>query len=95
MLSFRHFFPAPEKGWLFRVMVEKLGMRAELESRPNSDAVANRAQARCADCGREDTCQVWMAENDAPGEAPYFCRNHDLFERLKHDIEVEAALQTA
>jgi hypothetical protein len=31
----------------------------------------------------------------APAEAPYFCKNHDLFERLKHEIESEAALQTA
>ena len=95
MLSFRHFFPAPEKGWLFNVMVDKLGMRAGLESRSSSEAVAKRAQARCADCGREDTCQVWLAENDTPDEAPYFCKTHDLSERLKHDIEVEAALQTA
>jgi hypothetical protein len=95
VLSLRHFFTAPERGQLFHVMVDKLGLRAALESRPNADAVMKRAQARCADCGREDSCQSWMAENEAAGEAPYFCKNHDMFERLKHDIEAEKELQTA
>ncbi|WP_425418627.1 DUF6455 family protein [Oricola indica] len=95
MLSMRHFFAAPGRGSLFHVMVDKLRMCGALESRPNSDAVMKRAQARCADCGREDTCQSWMAENDQPDETPYFCKNHDLFERLKHEIEAEEALQTA
>jgi hypothetical protein len=54
-----------------------------------------RAQQRCANCGREDTCQNWLAENETPSEAPYFCKNHDMFERLKHDIEAEKELQTA
>jgi len=95
MLSLRHFFAAPERGALFHVMVDKLGLRTALEARPGSDAVMKRAQARCAGCGREDTCQSWMAENEIAPEAPYFCKNHDMFERLKHDIEAEKQLQTA
>jgi len=95
MLSIRHFFAAPERGALFQVMVDKLGLRAALEARPNSESVMKRAQSRCADCGREDTCQTWMAENEQPGEAPYFCSNHDMFERLKHDIEAETAVRAA
>ena len=54
-----------------------------------------RAQARCAGCGREDSCQAWMTENEQPDAAPYFCGNHDMFERLKHEIESEAALRAA
>lgn len=95
MLSLRHFLAAPERGRLFHVMVDKLRMRAALASRPAAEAVMKRAQARCAGCGREDTCQSWLAENERPAEAPYFCKNHDLFERLKHDIEAEKDLQTA
>lgn len=95
MLSIRHFFSAPERGALFHVMVDRLGLRAALEARPSADAVMKRAQTRCADCGREDTCQVWMAENEQPDAAPYFCKNSDMFERLKHEIEAETALQTA
>ena len=95
MLSLRHFFTAPERGELFHVMVDKLGLRAALESRHGADAVMKRAQARCAECGREDSCQSWMASNETAGEAPYFCKNHDMFERLKHDIEAEKALQSA
>ena len=95
MLSLRHFFTAPERGQLFHVMVDKLGLRAALESRPGAEAVMKRAQQRCANCGREDTCQNWLAENETAGEAPYFCKNHDMFERLKHDIEAENELQSA
>ena len=95
MLSIRQFFAAPERGQLFHAMVDKLGMRGALESRPHSEAVMKRAQDRCAECGREDACRQWMAETDAPEETPSYCKNHDLFERLKHDIEAEAALQTA
>lgn len=95
MLSIRQFFAVAERGGLFHVMVDKLGMRDALQSRPNSEAVIKRAEARCAGCGRESECQTWMAENAAPVETPGYCRNHDLFERLKHDIEAEAALQTA
>ena len=95
MLSLRHFFDAPERGSLFHVMVDKLGLRAAIESRPHAKDVMARAQARCADCGREDTCQSWLAENDQPGEAPYFCKNHDMFERLKHDIGLEKDVEVA
>ena len=95
MLSLRHFFEAPERGSLFHVMVDRLGLRAAIESRPHARDVMKRAQARCAECGREDTCQSWMAGNEQTDEAPYFCKNHDMFERLKHDIELESETQAA
>ncbi|WP_421859107.1 DUF6455 family protein [Oricola sp.] len=92
MLSYRHFFQAPERGTLFQAMVDKLRMRLALTNRPNSAAVMKRASERCAECDREDSCVSWMATNAEPDEAPYFCKNHDLFERLKHDIEAERRL---
>jgi len=76
-------------------MVDKLGLRSALESRPHADKVMKRAQARCADCGQEDACTTWMAENDQPGEAPEYCRNHDMFERLKHDLAMEGQVEAA
>jgi hypothetical protein len=95
MLSLRHFFEAPERGKLFHVMVEKLGLGDAIASRPHAKEVTKRAQARCAECGREDSCMTWLAENEEPAEAPYFCKNHDMFERLKHDIEAENDFQAA
>ncbi|QKV18000.1 DUF6455 family protein [Oricola thermophila] len=95
MLSLRHFLPAAERGGLFHVMVDKLGLRAALESRPHSSAVMKRAQERCAGCGREDACQTWLETNAHPDEAPAFCKNHDMFERLKHDIEAERKYRAA
>lgn len=95
MLSIRHFFPVPEKGWLFDVMVNRLGLRTGLAERPQSETVIKRARERCADCGREDTCQAWMMENAQPETAPYFCRNHDMLERLKREVETEAVLNAA
>ena len=95
MISLRTLMPAQKRGWLFHVMINRLGMRDALASRPNSEAVARRAQARCADCGRESACQTWLADNAAPSEAPSFCKNHDLFERLKHEIEAAPARQAA
>ena len=95
MLSLRHFFDTPERGSLFHVMVDKLGLRAAIESRPHAKKVKKRAQARCAECGREDTCQSWLADNEQPDEAPYFCKNHDMFERLKHDMELEKGAEAA
>ncbi|MFZ2099211.1 MAG: DUF6455 family protein [Oricola sp.] len=89
MLSLRHFFASPERGKLFHAMVDKLGLRDAVESRPQAKDVMRRAQARCADCGREDSCTTWLEENERPAQAPYFCKNHDMFERLKHDIEME------
>ena len=93
MLSLRHFLEAPERGSLFQAMVDKLRMRLALTARPQSAAVMKRAAERCAECGREDSCVAWMAANAEPDEAPYFCKNHDLFERLKHDIEAERTLE--
>ncbi|MCI5075840.1 DUF6455 family protein [Oricola sp.] len=95
MLSIRHFFATPRRGMLFHVMVEKLGLRQALDARPQVEAVVKRAQSRCAGCGREDSCQVWLSDNDSPAEAPYFCKNHDMLERLKHEVEAEAVLQPA
>jgi hypothetical protein len=93
MLALRRFFEKPARGTLFEAMVDKLRLRGALQSRPSSDAVMKRASERCAGCGREDSCVAWMEGNAEPDEAPYFCKNHDMFERLKHDIEAETVLE--
>lgn len=95
MFSIRNFFDQFEGQPLFQAMLDKLGLRKAILSRQNSATVMRRAGERCAECGREESCRIWLDEMDEPAEAPRFCRNHDLFERLKHDIEAEELLQTA
>ena len=87
MLSLQRFFDVPARRTLFHAMLDKLGLRDAITSLDSSAAVMARADKRCADCGREDSCAVWLAETVQSDEAPYFCKNHDLFERVKHDIE--------
>lgn len=85
----------PEYRPLFHAMVDKLGLRDALVARPHRVAVVARAEARCAGCGQEKACSAWLAENDDPAEAPAYCRNHDLFERIKREVEAERGLQLA
>lgn len=95
MFSIRQIFGHQERGTLFDAMVDKLGLREAMVSRPNSAGVMRRADARCAQCGQETACSQWLAERETADEAPSYCRNHDLFERIKHDIEAEGGLHLA
>ncbi|TCD14495.1 DUF6455 family protein [Oricola cellulosilytica] len=95
MFSIRNLFDHSGNQLLFQAMLDKLGLRQAILTRHNSGTVMRRAEERCAECGREESCRIWLDEMDEPIEAPRFCRNHDLFERLKHDIEAEELLQTA
>ncbi len=67
---------------LMEAMIEKLGLTSAMRRLPDRRGVLARASARCALCERPDSCAEWLAENTAADEAPYFCRNHDLFERV-------------
>jgi hypothetical protein len=45
---------------------------------------------RCMSCGKPDACSAWLAEHGSAEEAPSFCRNHDLFARLREHAEGRA-----
>jgi len=70
-------------------MMATLGVRGKFASLPNGPEVLRRAATRCMTCGRADACAAWLDEDRNRIEAPGFCRNHDLFERLKHRIEAD------
>jgi hypothetical protein len=63
-------------------MMDKLGVRDEMHQMPDHAGVLRRAANRCLTCEKPDSCQQWLNTEISPEEAPYFCKNHDLFERV-------------
>lgn len=78
-------------GDLQHAMMEKLGVREALIDRPGSAPVMRRAVNRCLSCEAVGDCEQWLESHETADHAPSFCRNSELFERLKHEIEAEAA----
>ena len=74
---------------LMDTMVDKLGVRPALEGRADQAGVMRRAANRCMSCTESAACQQWLDDHETASEAPQYCRNHDLFERLRRDIEAE------
>ncbi len=77
----RHFLTTEESG-LVEAMIRKLGLCETMRRLPDRRAVLARAVARCAGCAQPDACRHWLAGADVADEAPSYCTNHDLFERL-------------
>jgi hypothetical protein len=77
------------KADLMEKMIDTVDARDALQSRADHANVLRRAANRCMTCAQPDACENWLADHDSAEEAPAYCRNHDLFERLKHDIEAE------
>lgn len=82
------------KADLMEKMIDTVDVRDALEQRPDHANVLRRAANRCMTCAEPNACESWLAEHEQANEAPSYCRNHDLFERLKHEIEVDR-LQSA
>ncbi|MDP2732349.1 MAG: DUF6455 family protein [Hoeflea sp.] len=75
---------------LMDAMMKKLGVADEILKLPDHAGVLRRAANRCLTCDRPDTCEHWLAHESDPDEAPGFCRNHDLFERVLDNKEKQA-----
>lgn len=65
-------------------MFSKFGVRDSFAELPHGPEVLRRATLRCASCSEAGDCASWLDANAAPAEAPAYCRNHDLIERLRH-----------
>ena len=74
---------------LMDTMMEKLGVADEMRHLPDHAAVLRRAANRCLTCEKPDACAHWLANEADPDEAPGFCRNHDLFERVLDTMDQE------
>lgn len=75
---------------LMDAMMKKLGVADEMAQMPDHAGVLRRAANRCLTCDKPDACEHWLANEANPDEAPPFCRNHDLFERVIKTMEKEA-----
>lgn len=78
---------------LVEQMIDTVGLRDALQERPDHANVLSRAASRCMMCDEPSACRRWLAEHDSADEAPPYCRNHAMFERLKRDIEAETSVQ--
>ena len=74
---------------LMDTMMQKLGVADEMRQMPDHAAVLRRAANRCLTCEKPDACEHWLTHETNPDEAPGFCRNHDLFERVLDTMEQE------
>ena len=68
---------------LMERMFRRLDVEDVLTSLPHGPEVLRRAAARCAACDSASACEAWLDDAASPREAPRFCRNHDLIERLR------------
>jgi len=78
------------KADLFEQMVNTLGVRDRIARLPGGGQAIREATARCRSCGQPDACGAWLATHGSAAEAPDFCRNHDLFARLREHAEGHA-----
>lgn len=63
-------------------MIAKLGLSQAIKKLADRPNVLRRATLRCHTCSQGAACAAWMANCRNPTEAPAYCKNHDLFERL-------------
>lgn len=68
---------------LMERMFAKFGVREQFAEISQGPEVLRRAAMRCASCTDTEACAAWLDTNAAPAEAPDYCRNHDLIERMR------------
>lgn len=71
-------------------MMDKLGVSEEMHQMPDHAGVLRRAANRCLSCEKPDSCQQWLNTEISPSEPPYFCKNHDLFQRVIEKINAKS-----
>lgn len=70
-------------------MMDALGVTERFKSLPGAGNVLRRASIRCRGCSQPNACAAMLDEHATLDEAPTYCRNHDLFERLQREIDAE------
>jgi len=75
---------------LMDAMIKKLGVSEQIWALPDHAGVLRRAANRCLSCDKPDACEHWLANESNPDEAPAFCRNHDLFERVIDNMDTKS-----
>jgi hypothetical protein len=68
---------------LIEQMMATLDVRDRFAGLPGGGEALRNAVVRCMTCSKPDACSAWVAKHRSADEAPDFCRNHDLFARLR------------
>lgn len=89
MSTFDFFSRLTQRADLMDGMMKKLDVVDEMKTMPGHAGVLRRAANRCLTCDQPDACQQWLTDEPNPDEAPGFCRNHDLFERVRSKLDTE------
>lgn len=71
------------KSGLLERMIDRLSLRRQIKELNDAPGVMRRATIRCLSCGHSEACSAWLDEHPDADEAPLYCRNHDLFERIR------------
>ena len=71
-------------------MMDALGLRSAVEALPDSANVLQRAADRCQSCEHAERCAAWLDANAKADEAPRYCRNHALFQRVSRGCDGRA-----
>ncbi|MCD2171781.1 DUF6455 family protein [Rhizobium sp. C4] len=95
MSILNYFIRVNEHAMLLEAMTAKLGLTAHLEELPDHRNVMKRAGQRCLACSRPHDCADWLEDNDEPEQAPRFCRNRDLFARMRDQMLADQAAQNS
>lgn len=72
-------------------MAKTVGAKNALAQHPSRAALTRRAVTRCGTCDETSACKQWLSDHETADQAPGYCRNHDLFERLKKAAEPDMA----
>lgn len=78
------------KSDLIEQMMTTLDVRERFAELPAGGEALRNAMLRCMSCGKPEACSAWLSEHGNAEEAPSFCRNHDLFARLREHAEGRA-----
>ena len=78
------------KAELIDGMMSTVGVRDEFSHMQGGAEALRLATMRCMSCSKPGACASWLSEHETAAEAPDFCRNQDLFVRLRETIDSRA-----
>lgn len=70
-------------------MMATLQVRRAIGELPDGPNVLRRAALRCLNCKETCACRAWLDTHREADEAPIYCRNHDLFARVRRRMDAE------
>ncbi|MCY0094677.1 DUF6455 family protein [Hoeflea ulvae] len=91
MSTFDYFSRLTQRADLMEGMMKKLAVIDEVKAMPGHGGVLRRAANRCLTCEQTEACGQWLSDAENPDEAPGYCRNHDLFARVRSKLDAETS----